>query len=104
MRPSKLKIAPALSLTIGLLAAGPGVLPLPSSAAEPPARQSGAPIVRTAQSGAWSAPATWEGGKIPSANARVLICESHRVRYDVQATRPIRSLAISGTLSFARDR
>src|SRR5262245_3551526 len=104
MEPSKLKIAPALSLTVGLLVAGPGVLPLPSAAAEPLARQSASPIVRTAQSGAWSAPATWEGGKIPPANARVLIREGHRVRYDVQATKPIRSLTISGTLSFARDR
>src|SRR5262249_25512558 len=43
MRPSKLKIARALSLTVGLLAAGPGVLALPSAAAEPPARQSGPP-------------------------------------------------------------
>src|SRR5262245_25012592 len=62
------------------------------------------PIVRTAQSGAWSALATWEGGKLPSGNVRVLIREGHRVVYDLQSTKPIRSLTISGTLSFAHDK
>jgi hypothetical protein len=104
MGQTKLGIAPALSLAVGLLAGGTGVFPLPSSAAQQPARRPAPPIVRTAQSGAWSAPATWEGGKVPSANARVLIREGHRVLYDLQATRPIRSLTVSGTLSFARDK
>ncbi|HEY7428605.1 MAG TPA: G8 domain-containing protein [Gemmataceae bacterium] len=101
MGPTKLKSAPALSLIIGLLAAGPSVFPL-SPAVEQPAKRPAPRIVRTAQSGTWSAPATWEGGKIPSANARVLIREGHRVLYDVQATKPIRSLTISGILSFDR--
>jgi hypothetical protein len=85
----------ALALGVGLFASGTGALT---------AQQPTPPIVRTANSGAWSAPATWEGGKLPGENARVLIRAGHRVTYDVQATRPIRSLTVSGTLSFARDR
>jgi hypothetical protein len=91
-------------LAIGLLAGGTGVVPLPSSAAQPPAGNPAPPIVRTAQSGAWSVPATWEGGKIPLGNVRVLVREGHRVSYDLQAMKPIRSVTISGVLSFAHDR
>src|SRR5262245_17416152 len=104
MRPTALTSARALSRTIGLLAVGVGVFTSPLSAAEQPARGAGPPIVRTAQGGAWSAPATWEGGKVPSGDVRVLIRQGHHVVYDVQAKGPIRSLTISGALSFARDR
>jgi hypothetical protein len=88
----------------GLLAGVPGVFPCPSPAAEQPATAPAPAIVRTARSGAWSAPATWEGGKVPSGNVRVLIREGHQVVYDLQATEPVRSLTISGVLSFAPDR
>jgi hypothetical protein len=104
MRPVTSNLARALSLAVGLLAAGAGAFTLPSSAAESSAKDAAPPIVRTAKGGAWSAPATWEGGKVPSGNVRVLIREGHRVVYDVQAKEPIRSLTISGVLSFARDR
>src|SRR5262245_54479544 len=103
MGPTKSKIARVVMLAIGLLAGGTGFLPLPSSAAQQP-KDPAAPIVRTVQSGSWSAPATWEGGKVPSGNVRVLVREGHHVVYDTKATEPIRSLTISGTLSFAHDR
>src|SRR5262245_54646938 len=103
MGPTKSKIARVVMLAIGLLAGGTGFLPLPSSAAQQP-KDPAAPIIRTAQSGAWSAPATWEGGKVPSGNVRVLIREGHRVVYDLQATKPLRSLTISGVLRFALDK
>src|SRR5215470_7915096 len=84
----------ALLLTVGLLATN-------RLAAQQPAAP---PIVRTAKSGAWSAPRTWEGGKVPSGNVRVLIGEGHHVVYDLQATEPVRSLTISGVLSFTPDK
>jgi hypothetical protein len=62
------------------------------------------PIVRSTQSGAWSAPATWEGGKVPAGSVRVVVREGHRVVYDVKATEALRSVTISGTLSFAGDK
>lgn len=80
------------------------VYSIPALATEPPGKQAAPPVVRTARSGAWSAPATWEDGKIPAANARVLIREGHRVVYDFQTAKPIRSLTVSGVLSFAQDK
>src|SRR5262245_7458631 len=85
------------ALVFGLFAGGV----LPVSAAEQPAKETALPIVRTANSGQWSAAATWEGGKVPAGNVRVLIRQGHRVVYDTKSTKPIRSLTISGTLSFA---
>src|SRR5919197_1035056 len=61
-------------------------------------------LVRTARSGAWSAPATWEGGKVPAAGVKVQVRSGHDVVYDVNATEVIRSLHIGGTLRFATDR
>src|SRR5262245_33745293 len=104
MRPIHLKDATMPTLTIGVLAIGACIWATPSSAAEQPAKNFAPLIVRTARSGSWSAPATWEGGKIPSGNVRVLVREGHHVVYDRQATEPIRSLTISGILNFARDR
>jgi RNA polymerase sigma factor (sigma-70 family) len=62
------------------------------------------PVVRTAQSGSWSVPTTWEGGQVPTGNVRVLVREGHRVLYDIKATQAIRSLTISGTVAFAQDK
>jgi hypothetical protein len=62
------------------------------------------PLVRSAGSGAWSEPATWEGKKLPGAGARVQIREGHTVTYDVASTDVIRSIHIAGTLSFTRDK
>ncbi|HYR59334.1 MAG TPA: G8 domain-containing protein, partial [Chthoniobacteraceae bacterium] len=63
-----------------------------------------APLVRSAQSGPWSAPSTWSDGKIPGAGAKVQIRSGHSVVYDVSSTQPIRAIFVAGTLTFARDR
>jgi G8 domain len=60
--------------------------------------------VRTAKSGPWSDAATWEGGAVPGAGARVLIRPGHAVVYDMNSDRPIRSICIGGRLSFAPER
>jgi len=62
------------------------------------------PVVRSMKSGSWSAPATWEGGKVPAAMARVLIHEGHHVVYDVKSDQTIRAINVAGTLSFAPDK
>jgi hypothetical protein len=62
------------------------------------------PVVRSAKSGPWSAPATWEGGAVPGERARVLVRAGHRVVYDVNADVSIRSVNVAGTLTFAPDR
>lgn len=64
----------------------------------------GPPVIETAQSGPWSATATWVGGKVPGQHARVLILPEHQVTYDVKSDAIIRALNIGGALSFARDR
>src|SRR5262245_6065367 len=61
-------------------------------------------LIRSAQSGAWSAPATWEGKKVPSAGSRVQVRQGHRVTYNVKSEQPIRMIHVAGTLSFALDR
>jgi hypothetical protein len=63
-----------------------------------------ADLVRTARSGAWSAAATWEGGKAPGAGARVQVRAGHTVTYDVKSPVVIRSIHVAGALTFARDR
>ena len=62
------------------------------------------PVVRSARSGPWSAAATWEGGAMPGAGARVLIREGHRVEYDVRSEAVIRGVNVAGTLAFAPDK
>lgn len=62
------------------------------------------PVIRTANSGPWSAPATWEGNAVPGAGARVLIREGHRVEYDVTSDAVVRGINVAGTLAFAPDR
>ncbi|MGH7226412.1 MAG: G8 domain-containing protein, partial [Gemmataceae bacterium] len=61
-------------------------------------------VLRSARSGPWSVAATWEGGKVPAAGARVQIRTGHRVEYDVKSEQVIRSIHVAGILSFARDR
>ncbi len=61
-------------------------------------------LVRSAQSGPWSAPATWQSGKVPGPGARVQIREGHTVVYDVASGPAIRAIHVAGTLTFARDR
>ena len=61
-------------------------------------------VIRSTQSGPWSAAATWQGGQVPGAGARVMISSGHTVTYDVQSDAVIRAINVSGTLAFARDR
>jgi hypothetical protein len=61
-------------------------------------------LIRSAQSGPWSAPATWEGGKVPDFGSKVQIRTGHDVIYDVCSDTAFRSIHVAGTLSFARDR
>jgi hypothetical protein len=62
------------------------------------------PLIRSAQSGPWSAAATWEGGKAPAAGARVQVRPNHTVVYDVKSEQVVRSIHVAGTLRFAADR
>lgn len=59
--------------------------------------------IRTAKSGPWSAGATWEGGAVPGAGARVHVLAGHRVTYDVDSDAALRALSISGVVTFARQ-
>src|SRR5436190_15223829 len=61
-------------------------------------------VITSAKSGPWSAAATWQGGKVPGASARVLVKEGHRVVYDLVSDHVIRGINVAGTLSFASDR
>lgn len=62
------------------------------------------PLIQSARSGDWSVPATWKGGKVPAAGSRVQIQSGHAVVYNVKSTVVLRSIHVSGTLTFARDR
>ena len=61
-------------------------------------------VIRSAGSGPWSAPATWEGLKVPRTGANVQIRTGHSVLYDVKSNELIRVIHIAGTLTFAPDR
>lgn len=63
-----------------------------------------AAIFRSARSGAWSEPQTWEAGKSPTAGSKVLVRTGHHVIFDVKSAPAIRSLHISGVLRFRADR
>src|SRR3954468_18981295 len=98
-----------LCLRLGILLATSilGLAPLARDLARgEPAAFDAAPssLIRSAESGSWSAPTTWEGGAVPSAGARVQVRFGHIVRYDVTSDAVNRSIHIAGTLSFAGDR
>lgn len=61
-------------------------------------------VIRSAQSGPWSAPETWVGGKVPTSGARVHVLSGHTVTYDVASDDVIRAINIAGTLTFSPDR
>ena len=65
-----------------------------------PAAEKAVALIRSAQSGTWSAVATWEGGQVPGAGARVQIREGHAVVYDLKSEQPIRLIHVAGTLTF----
>jgi hypothetical protein len=90
------------ALLIGLI----GVLPPGSSGAstEPKSPPASAAMIRSARSGPWSEPQTWEGGQIPGAGARVQVRAGHTVTYDAASDRAIRSIHVAGTLRFDPDR
>src|SRR5262249_10209774 len=101
---TKLKGASAIALTLGLLGAGAGGLRSTLSAGEQPGRDGDPPLVRSCRSGPWSAPATWTGGKLPAAGARVQIRTGHTVTFDLKSDQVIRSIHVAGTLTFAPDK
>jgi hypothetical protein len=100
MFPSKRKCVAGLQA--GVVALGMGLAGSQWAALARPAGTT-PPIVRTARSGPWSAPATWEGGKVPTAGARVQVRSGHTVTYDRKSDQVIRSIHVAGTLTFARD-
>lgn len=61
-------------------------------------------LIRSSSSGKWSAAATWEGGKVPGAGARVQVREGHAVVYDLADGRVLRFVHVAGVLTFAPDR
>jgi hypothetical protein len=62
------------------------------------------PLICSARSGAWSDSQTWEGGRVPSAGAKVQVRAGHTVTYDTVSDRPVRSIHVAGTLRFDPDR
>ena len=85
-----------IRIALGLVLAG-SVVAADGQAAVPE-------LVRSARGGPWSAPQTWENGKVPGAGARVQVRAGHTVTYDVKSDAVIRSIHVAGTLTFARDR
>src|SRR6516164_9239134 len=98
MGPSTGKCTLAVSLTIGLLATAGGFIPSLGAAEGVP------PLVRSARTGPWSAPATWEGNKVPGAGVRVQVRTGHTVTYDLKSDQVLRSIHVAGTLSFSPDK
>ena len=58
---------------------------------------------RTAQSGRWSDPQTWEGGRVPQAGDFVQVRTGQVVTYDVNSSDALRMLHVAGTLAFSRE-
>ena len=63
-----------------------------------------APLVRSATSGRWSEPSTWERGRVPAGGDRVQVRSGHSVTFDGRVEAPIRSIHVAGTLEFDPDR
>jgi hypothetical protein len=64
------------------------------------AKDPAAPLIRSAASGRWSEPTTWEGGKVPGGGSRVQVRTGHVVTFDARTRAPIRSIHVAGTLRF----
>lgn len=69
-----------------------------------PALADESPLVRSKQSGPWSAAETWDAARVPQRGDRVVIRAGHRVVYDADSREVLRLVQIAGTLEFARDR
>src|SRR5262249_39801070 len=95
------RIAAALSLLLALAGAGIGAAHLLADSAKPQAAE---PVIHSVKSGAWSAPTTWEGGKVPGAGARVQVRPGHEIVYDVNSDQVIRGINVAGALRFAADK
>lgn len=54
-------------------------------------------------SGSWFAGTTWQSGKVPGLDARVLIPADLTVTYDAMSDTPLKSLRVDGQLRFATD-
>jgi hypothetical protein len=67
---------------------------------EPKRPTAAGPPIRSARSGPWSEPQTWEGGQVPGAGAKVQVRAGHTVTYDLASDRAIRSIHVAGTLRF----
>jgi hypothetical protein len=63
-----------------------------------------ASLVRSAASGRWSEPTTWQGGAVPGNGARVQIVTGHVVTFDIKTVGAIRSIHVAGTLRFDPER
>src|SRR5262245_35578453 len=87
-------VVPALAIIASILPMWSGTTSL--HAAEKPG--SGPPLIRSARSGPWSAPATWDGGKVPATGSRVQVRQGHTVAYDLKSDRVIRSIHVAGVL------
>jgi uncharacterized protein (TIGR03067 family) len=91
-------------LSIGCTAALAPGLPAGESKKIGHAASAAPGLIRSAQSGPWSSPDTWEGNNLPEAGARVQVRAGHTVTYDRSSDQVLRSIHIAGTLTFARDR
>src|SRR5262245_13280557 len=77
------------------------VIPPEAVSASAAGRASQGPgVIRSVRSGTWSAPATWERGKVPDGGSRVQVRAGHTVTYDLQSDQVIRSIHVAGTLRF----
>jgi hypothetical protein len=70
----------------------------------PPTGLASSTWVRSARSGRWSEPATWESGQVPRRHAKVQVRPGHTVLYDVKSKAVIRTIHVAGILTFATDR
>jgi hypothetical protein len=59
---------------------------------------------RSARSGKWSEPDTWEDGRAPRPGDRVQVRGGHTVIYDVESEGALRMVHVAGVLSFDRER
>ena len=90
------------AILIGLIC----ILPLRSRSDEagPKDPPDAGALIRSARSGPWSEPQTWEGVRVPGEGAKVQVRAGHTVTYDVVSDRAVRSIHVAGTLRFDPDR